>query len=371
MAYLLAERGLEVVLIEKARLPHYKTCGGGVTLKAVKNLPFDANPSFDEMAVGGILSYAGRQLIKTDSQPTGGWLVMRDHFDHYLVQQAVQAGAHLYDGLAVTGVDNQGGEVTVRTPQGSFSARTVAGADGINSLVARSAGLLSWRDAGVAIEAELAVPPAALAAQGAYATFDFGVLQGGYGWIFPKRDHLSVGVFQAHPGKALGIRKSLDRFIASQAVLKENRPMRLHGHHIPLGGRTTLLHQGRVLLVGDAANLADPWLGESISYAIASARMAADALGLALEVGPMELGRYTARVNAEIVRQFNHAHHFAGLVYRLPGFSSIILSRSRLIQEAVFSVLRGDLTFKQLERRLVWQFQRLLVQVLTSSGSDI
>lgn len=48
-----------------------------------------------------------------------------------------------------------------------------------------------------------------------------------------------------------------------------------------------------------------------------------------------------------------------------------MLSRSRLIQEAVFSVLRGDLTFKQLERRLVWQFPRLMVEVLTSSGSDI
>lgn len=85
----------------------------------------------------------------------------------------------------------------------------------------------------------------------------------------------------------------------------------------------------------------------------------------------MELGRYTARVNAEIVRQFTHAHHFAGLVYRLPGLCSIMLSRSRLIQEAVFSVLRGDLTFKQLERRLVWQFPLLLVRVLTYSGSDI
>jgi len=323
------------------------------------------------MAVGGILSYAGRQLIKTDIPPPVGWLVMRDHFDHYLLQQAIQAGAHLYDGLAVTGVDKQGGEVTVRTPQGSFSARTVAGADGINSLVARSAGLLSWRDAGVAIEAELAVPPAALAAKGAYATFDFGGLQGGYGWIFPKRDHLSVRVFQARPGKALGIRKSLDRFIASQAILKENRPMRLQGHHIPLGGQATPLHQGRFLLVGDAANLVDPFLDKGITYAIASARMAADAIGLALEVGPMELDGYSAHVNAEIVRQFKYARHFTGLVYRLPGLCSIMLSRSRLIQEAVFSVLRGDLTFKQLERRLVWQFPRLLVQVLTSSSSDI
>ena len=276
LAYLLAKRGLDVVILERASLPRYKSCGGGVTWKVMQHLPFDASPVFEHQVTGGLVTYQRRQMLRLEVNQAIAWLVMRDKFDHFLAQQAVLAGARLLEGISVVKVEDKGDRVVVTTTQGELQSQLLAGADGVNSRVARSVGLLVKREAGVGLEAELAVSPAVLEKQGAYATFDFGAIAGGYGWIFPKHDHLSVGLFKASPGKANGLRQALERFIARQEALTNPQILHLQGHQIPLGGRKHTLDKGRVLLMGDAANLADPWIGEGISYAIMSAHLAAE-----------------------------------------------------------------------------------------------
>jgi geranylgeranyl reductase family protein len=364
LAYLLAKRGLDVLILERATLPRYKSCGGGVTWKAMQNLPFDASAVFEQKAIGGVVTFAGQQLLKVEVGWPVAWLVMRDRFDHYLVEQAVLAGAHLVEGISVVNVEERGDRVVVITTEGKLEAQLLAGADGVNSIVARSVGLMTDREVGVAVEAELAVPPASLEAQGSFATFDFGALPGGYGWIFPKRDHLSVGVFKAIPGKAIGLKRALEKFIASEAVLMDPRILHLQGHQIPLGGQTHMLHKGRVLLVGDAANLADPWMGEGISYAVVSARLAAEQMYYTLQNKEIDLSGYTELINASITPQLLSARLFARAVYALPEMCSDLLSKSPFMQQMVFEVLRGDRTFKELTAALVFGMPRIVVEAL-------
>ena len=364
LAYLLAKRGLDVLILERATLPRYKSCGGGVTWKAIQNLPFDVNSVLETKAVGGIVTFAGQQLLKAEVGWPVAWLVMRDRFDHYLVQQAMRVGAKLMEGIIVTKVEDRGDRVVVTTSKEEFQAQLLAGADGVNSIVARSLGLIPDREVGIALEAELAVSPASLEAQGEFATFDFGALPGGYGWIFPKRDHLSVGVFKAIPGKAVGLRRALEKFIASEAVLLDPKILRLQGHQIPLGGRTRILHKGRVLLVGDAANLADPWMGEGISYAVVSARLAAEHMYYALENKQIDLSGYTNLINASITPQLLSARLFAKAVYSLPEMCSVLISKSPFMQRMVFDVIRGDRTFKEMTSALILGMPRIVVESL-------
>lgn len=214
LAYQLATVGLKVLIIEKSYLPRYKTCGGGLTFKSLEYLPFDINPVIEIEALGGIFSYAGNYSHKIQTTKRIAWLVMRDRFDNYLSQQAVEAGAVLRDGLNVKNFENNDRFFAVETPQGKYTCCVLVGADGVNSIIARKAGLLSTRKFGFGLEAELLVPPSALSDQGRFATFDFGVIPQGYGWILPKRDKLSVGVFHAVSGKAVGIRRYLDKLIS-------------------------------------------------------------------------------------------------------------------------------------------------------------
>lgn len=353
LAYLLARRGLQVLLLEKETLPRYKTCGGGVTLKALQNLPFDASSIFERQAVGGVLTYRGEEWMRVETGWPIAWLVMRGRFDQYLAGQAVAAGARLVEGVEVSGVEMGAQQVVVHTGQGDFTSRFLAGADGVNSRVAHSLELLRNRRVGTAIEAELAVPPAGLQAQGDYATFDFGALPHGYGWIFPKQEHLSVGVFRAAPGRAADLRSRLDAFIACQPPLRGAQVLHWRGHPIPLGGGRARLHQGRALLLGDAANLADPWLGEGIYYALVSARLAAAALWDAAQAGSADLAAYTVAVHRQLMPQFAYAGFFAFLVYLMPEFCSFLISGSRYMQDAVFTTMRGSLTLQQMATRVV------------------
>jgi geranylgeranyl reductase family protein len=364
LAYDLARRGVRVLIIEKEALPRYKACGGGLPLKTIRSLPFDVSAVLEREADCGIVSYGGRELLRAVVRRPFAWLVMRDRFDHYLVERAVEAGARLMDGLRVTGVEERNGRVAAATGKGRFFARLLAGADGVDSLVARSVELLPRRSAGTAMEAEVAVPSRAMEAQGAGATFDFGALPHGYGWIFPKTGHLSAGVFSARPGKAAGLKRHLERFLASQPVLRDHRVLTWRGHRIPLGGTEEVLHRGRVLLTGDSANLADPWLGEGVYYAVLSARIAGEVMCSALSSASADLSAYTARVHARIVAQLRYARRLAGFVYRFPHLCSVLLSRSRAMQDAVFGVVRGDCTFQQLGRVLVSRMPLILVQAL-------
>ncbi|NLF00206.1 MAG: geranylgeranyl reductase family protein [Anaerolineales bacterium] len=371
LAHQLATRGLRVLILERTRLPRYKPCGGGVTLKTVRSLPFDASSVFEVQAEAGRLTYRGRTVAKAVLDRPAAWLVMRDRFDQFLAERAQEAGARLIESATVNGFEQHSGGVTVRCRQGqTFSGRLLAGADGVYSVVARAVDLLPGRNVGVALEAEVAVPDAARAAQGAEATFDFGALPHGYGWIFPKRDHLSIGVFAAQPGKAPHIKAYLRQFAASQATLREATWLTVRGHLIPLGGALETLHRDRVLLVGDAANLADPWLGEGLYYAVSSARIAADVIAGALDAGRVDLSAYTSRVHAEIVRDFRYAQRLSRVVMGFPRLCSAFLSRSSLLQEGIFGVVRGDETFGALYHRLKRQIPKVLLQaVVGRSGA--
>lgn len=367
LAYLLGRSGLRVLLLEKARLPRYKTCGGGLTFKAIRDLPFDVRSTVEIEAGGGIVTYHGQQLLKTVVEQPFAWLVMRDRFDHFLVQQAVNAGVQLLDGVQVTGIEEEAYCILVHTTRGAFRASLLAAADGVNSMIASLAGLLLHREVGLALEAEVSVPAAAIEAQGNFATFDFGALQHGYGWIFPKKDHLSVGIYHAYPGKGAGMKDTLARFIASQPVLHDCQTLSLRGQLIPLGGRPAPLDRGRILLLGDAANLADPWLGEGIFYAIRSARIAAEEMINFLKGNLAGLSSYTSRINLEIVSHLGQARLLARTIYQFPWIGSYLLSKSLAMQQIIFNAIRGDRTFRQVNRSLIRQLPLILAQTLRGS----
>jgi geranylgeranyl reductase family protein len=336
-----------------------------LTFKAIRDLPFDVRSTVEVEAAGGIVTFHGRQLLRAEVQQPFAWLVMRDRFDHFLVQQAVNAGVQLLDGVQVTGVEEEPHCIMVHTTRGAFRASLLAAADGVNSMIASLAGLLLHREVGLALEAEVIVPTVAFETQGNFATFDFGALQHGYGWIFPKSDHLSVGIFRAFPGrKGVGMKDTLSRFIASQAVLRDCQTLSLRGQLIPLGGRPSPLNKGRILLLGDAANLADPWLGEGIFYAIRSARIAAEEIIRFLKGNLADLSNYTNRINLEIVSQLAQARLFARIIYQFPWIGSYLISKSLAMQQIIFSSIRGDKTFRQMNHILVRQLPFILAQTL-------
>ena len=364
VSYELARQGVKVLIIEKSKLPRYKPCGGGITKKTLVELPVGIQPTIEVESEGGIFTYGGKQLFKINIQRTIAWLVMRDSFDYFLVQKAIEAGASLMDSTRVLAADQSEKDITISTSKGNFQCQILVGADGVNSTIARTLNLLPNRKTGVAIEAEVSVPLENLKEQGAYATFDFGALPNGYGWIFPKKDHLSIGVFHAKNGKLPKIKNYLRQFIESHNVLAKHEYLNICGHRIPLGGHTGTLHSKRAILVGDAANLADPWLGEGIYYAVRSARIASKVIIKSLDKDIARIRDYSQIIFRDIGMQFDQARRLAGLTYRFPRLCSNLLKNSPDLQEIIFGTMRGDYKFQQTNLSLLKKFPRIILQSL-------
>ncbi|WP_299027194.1 geranylgeranyl reductase family protein [uncultured Thermanaerothrix sp.] len=362
-AYLLACAGVKVIILEKAILPRYKPCGGGLTPRALKFLPFDPTPVVEVRAVGGQLTWEGRLLLQHRREPYVALLVMRDQFDAWLIGQAQKAGARLWSGTRVLQVEESADSVQVETSSGVLRAAYLVGADGVNSVVARS---LRWprRPTGVALEAEVRVSAEGLEHQGAYLTFDFGAVPYGYGWIFPKAHHLSVGVFYAREGRVPDLRMLLAQFMSRYPHLVAGKLERVQGHHIPLGGAHQPLHTQRTLLVGDAANLADAFLGEGISYALWSAHLAAEALLGCLANPQASLATYTRAVQVTLGRELRYAARLARWVYAHPKPAATLLVGSAWLQTLWVDTLTAQRSFTGFLHALPFYLPAILAQGL-------
>jgi len=370
LAYHLARAGVKVLLIEKARLPRYKPCGGGLTWRALKNLPADPTPVIASRALGGMLGMGGRIWLRDEISPFAVALVMRDQFDSWLAEQAANAGAQLWDQTPVLRVEESAEEVSVETPRTTLRAAYLVGADGVNSIVARNLGLLPKRPTGVALEAELDVAPGLLGEQSAYITFDFGILPHGYGWIFPKADRLSVGVFRAKSGSYPGLRDALWALLAAYPALQQGHISLIQGYRIPLGGGNDSLHTRRALLIGDAANLADPFLGEGISFALQSAGIACQVLLHSLQGGYKDLGAYTHHVDREIRRELRSAARLGAWVYGNPWRAATLLRRSQRLRRLWLDALADRLPYRTLLIQLAVYLPQILAQALGRRDSQ-
>lgn len=341
----LAGRGLRVGVIEKAVPPRYKTCGGGVLWRAVKRLPIDVRSAVERECQVAELVHHTPDLRFTTSRPQPiVTMVMRDRFDHLLVSTAQSRGVALHSGTAVTGIRIEPDTVSLTTDAGEVRARFVIAADGVNSAVARALELPALEGVVPALECEATFPADVLERFAGTARFDFGLVPAGYGWVFPKAGHLSVGVGTTHRGAA-NLPRAYDdyvRVLGLGAAISEER----RGYMIPCRPRAKLFNTPRVLLVGDAAGLADPVTAEGITAGIVSGQLAARAI---IESGldPEKVRRlYRKALTAELLADLRVARWLAWLLYDRPRWCAALLSRhGQGMSELMTRIVAGETTY--------------------------
>ncbi len=338
----LASAGVAVVLLEKKRLPRYKTCGGGLVIRARRLLPIDVSAAVErECEVAEVNDLGSDVRVVVERAGPLISMTMREHLDYLLVCAAREAGAELWAGCTVRGVEERGDRVELTTSRGTVSARFVVAADGALSPTARAVGWKDDRRLIPALESEVRVGAKTFDRLSRAARFDFGVVPNGYAWVFPKRDHLSVGVLSTRRG-AVRLPAHLERYYRQLGVHSIEREER-HGSLIPFSMRKAGLARGRVLVAGDAAGFADPLTGEGISFAISSGQIAAQVLSETNCV-PRDVQRlYQTRLESGVLRELRAGRRLAWLVYPLPGLRTWLLRRhGQRIGERLADVFSGD-----------------------------
>ena len=273
-----AETGARVLLLEKAELPRYKTCGGGIIGPSRDALPPGFELPLRDRVHAVTFSLNGRLARTRRSKRMLFGLVNRPEFDQRLVEAAVKAGARLRTGATVSRVEQHGPAVPDRRTVAvvlaggeTLLARAVVGADGSASRIGAHVGVrLAQVDLG--LESEIPVPPEVAGDWAGRIHIDWGPLPGSYGWVFPKGDTLSVGVISAR-GEGAATKRYLEDFTA-RLGLSGFTPRISSGHLTRCRTDDSPLSRGRVLVCGDAAGLLEPWTREGISFALRSGRLA-------------------------------------------------------------------------------------------------
>jgi len=301
-AHFLAQRGLDVLLLDRSQFPRDKTCGDGLTPRALRVL--DAMGILREVASKGrpIDSY---EVVapngKRTTSRTDALVVPRLTLDQIILERAVASGAQFRAGVTVDAIEPMAHGVNVKTRGVSVTARLAVIATGAATGVLTRSGILRR-------------PPRAMLAARAYfegvsarKSFQLrfgGVPQPGYGWVFPVSSNAAnIGVGFWPKRRQQTARAAFQRFVAD---LPYRQTSEMRGYPIRVDFLRARTFAPRTLLVGEAAGLVNPLTGEGIDYALESGQIAAELL----PQEPFDPLRY----HAVLHERFGKIFHFSEYV---------------------------------------------------------
>ncbi|WP_055563055.1 MULTISPECIES: geranylgeranyl reductase family protein [Streptomyces] len=358
-AYAAAVAGRSVLLLEKAEIPRYKTCGGGIIGPSRDSLPPGFELPFRDRVHAVTFTLDGKFSRTRRSRQMLFGLINRPEFDEQLVEHAQKAGAELRTGVTVARVEQHGTEVPDRRTvavmlQGGETvlARAVVGADGSASRIGAHVGVkLDQVDLG--LEAEIPVPETVAEDWAGRVLIDWGPMPGSYGWVFPKGDTLTVGVISAR-GEGAATKRYLEDFIA-RLGLAGFEPSISSGHLTRCRSDDSPLSRGRVLVCGDAAGLLEPWTREGISFALRSGRLAGEwAVRIAESHDAVDARRqalnYAFAIKAGLGVEMSVGRRMLKAFERRPGMLHTAITGFRPAWNAFAKITRGSTTLGELVR---------------------
>jgi flavin-dependent dehydrogenase len=296
-------------------------------MRAVRQLPFSVEPVVEDRITRARCRLKYGPVIERDSEQVLCLMTQRRRLDEFIVQQAVDAGATFRDGVRVEVESSR----RIRIDGTPVEVDAVIGADGANGTTAKTFGLGAAIVNGVALEGNLPYERLPQADWRGMLVLELATVPGGYGWIFPKGDHVNVGV-GGWGSEGPRLRDHL-RVLCDHYAIGLDELRQLRGHRLPMRRPETRLAHDRALLVGDAAGVLDPVSGDGIYEALVTARLAAD------HVLADDLAGYEPAVRRELDPLSSAGWGAKKALDRFP--------------RAVFAIMRLPVTWRVLEKLML------------------
>lgn len=350
LAYELARLGIEVLLLDKAKFPRGKTCAGGINVRTLRFLPFDLGPVVERVITGiSFTRKLEKHFLRRYHEPLMV-TVRREALDNFLTQKATQMGASFADGTQFLSLGQEDVNIQVETSAGTCCAQFVIGADGAQSIVAKNLDLMTEAPYILAIHSEV---PTSLFPWGEpdLIHIDWGSLKRSYAYLLPRKDFFAMGAvgFKIPPPQIKNYQRA---FGATQWQKEENPPFSAAGFLLPLRQKRRLIHQGRCLLLGDAAGLVDPFTGEGIFSAIRSAQLAAPLLAEAVKEGRDSLQSCQEAINRNLMPEIECSRLLREIFNLRPSFFHRKIATSDRWWVAMAQIMRGEKTFLDIKNKL-------------------
>lgn len=352
-----AQAGLRTALFEKESLPRRKVCAGGIVKRAINLLPPDLDYPVESICDKVELRVPDLGYTFQDSRDRLVTMVSRVDFDYALVKHAIKKGACVFDGIEIKQVRPHQDYVEVTAGSDCLTASYVILAEGASARIANQ----FWKDDRLmipALESEIMLSPEEMKVFEGVARFDFDMMNAGYAWVFPKKDHISVGLGGLiAKGSKQSLTKMFDEYKQKiglpEGCVERNR----RGFVIPVRPRKQRYMKNRMLLVGDTAGFADPITAEGFTYALKSGIEAAKAIASYKDPEAVSRG-YHDGIEVMITKELKVGAKISSLFFVSKWFRNFILRRfGHRFSVAMVNVIEGRQTyFKALSRRPLLKF---------------
>jgi geranylgeranyl reductase family protein len=356
-AYHLAKKGRSVLILEKESLPRYKPCGGGVSPVVAQWFDFDFSPAISlKVSTIRYTWNTGDPVEAELNTPEPIWMVRRDIFDHFLIQQAQSQGAELRDSTEVTGIEFKGGHWQVNTASGPIEGKYLIAADGAKGPMAKWLGFKERkRLIGGALEAEAITQ----IENGHMAHFEFGMVKNGYIWNFPKADGYSIGIGAFRSGEPQNLREIVTEY--SKIFGVDFKSIKQVGHPLCLWDGDQTLHTQQAILAGEAACVVDPFTAEGIRPSMFSGLKASEAIDKALSGDMNALAEYTQVIAEQWGSDMVWAQRLAGVFYRLPGVGYRLGIKRPSATQKFGQILCGNLRYQDIAGNAIKKLSNSLI----------
>jgi geranylgeranyl reductase family protein len=356
-AYHLAKKGRSVLILEKESLPRYKPCGGGVSPVVAQWFDFDFSPAISlKVSTIRYTWNTGDPVEAELNTPEPIWMVRRDIFDHFLIQQAQRQGAELRDSTEVTGIEFKGSHWQVNTASGPIEGKYLIAADGAKGPMAKWLGFKERkRLIGGALEAEAITQ----IENGHMAHFEFGMVKNGYIWNFPKADGYSIGIGAFRSGEPQNLREIVTEY--SKIFGVDFKSIKQVGHPLCLWDGDQTLHTQQAILAGEAACVVDPFTAEGIRPSMFSGLKASEAIDKALSGDMNALAEYTQVIAEQWGSDMVWAQRLAGVFYRLPGVGYRLGIKQPSATQKFGQILCGNLRYQDIAGNAIKKLSNSLI----------
>jgi geranylgeranyl reductase family protein len=385
-ALTLARGGARVRLLERARFPRNKPCGGGITTRALLRFPY-LGPALERITTHPISRLylegpSGRGVVLTSPTPAV-MTIRRMEFDDLLARLATEAGASLVEDACVSqaSAGEDGTRVVTRDGR-EFEADYLVAADGVNGVVTKRLGLHDgWNGSHVALDMMEEAPNQRLRAvdpDTLWVSYGQGGTDG-YAYVFPKRDYTNIGI-----GCLLSyFRERIDQapYEMEQRFVSELHRRRLvEGqssredfipYHIPVGGPIQHTARGRALVAGDAGGFVNAYTAEGIYYAMVTGDLAArsilaDAAFDDPRRGLTAAERYEDAWRREIGGELRDSLLIQRYLFRDAARIDAVVRNAdacRDVANLIIAYAMGAVSYRQARRRILFRFPRVALRL--------
>lgn len=367
-----ADYRLSTVLVEKQTLPRVKLCGGAISIRTLPLIGSEIPEELIEQRIKGFRFYSPtlKPIDKVSKEPMGV-SVKREAFDAFLAGLAVKAGCKLIQTNPLTDlkVNEKGVSLSLKNGD-TIAAPLVIGADGVNSLVAQKTNIrqhFPTNQVALCLESNIPLDKTDMAKLNPdLLELYFTNIAYGYGWVFPKRSGVSVGI-GGSLAQIENPRQIFDDFCKTVSDLKgiKIEAATVGAHLEPAGGFNHKVVADNTLLVGDAAGFADPFTGEGIYYAIKSGQLAADTAKEALKRGRFDSGflfkNYAKTCDKEFGKDLRVALQITQLLQN--HIDTFFMGLDQSSGASITNLSTGATTYSELKRKII---PRLLAGLVKS-----